>query len=107
MPKNAQVDQFREWENLLKEVGVSKAELAGVVPFQAALENAYAQAVSARFRRDALRASTRESTAQVVASLAACTEAARSLRHFLKGVLGSRNKKLTRYGIQPLCKRSR
>lgn len=107
MPKNAQVDHLRVWEKLLKEVRVSEAALAGIVPFRAALENAYSQAVNARVRRDALLASSREATAQVTEAFAGCADAARALRHFLKSVLGSRNQKLLRYGIQPLRKRSR
>lgn len=107
MPKNAQAFMLQDWERLLKNVQASDGELAGVATYRAALEVAYSQAVSARVRRDALLASAQEATAQVNQTLAVCTEAARALRFYLKSVLGSRNPKLTRYGIQPLRKRGR
>jgi hypothetical protein len=107
MPKNAQAVMLQDWERLLKNVATSDGDLGGIAPYRAALEAAYSQAVSARVRRDALMASAQEETLQVNRSLAACTEAARSLRLYLKSVLGSHNPKLARYGIQPLRKRGR
>lgn len=107
MPKSAQAVMLQDWERLLKNVETGNGELRGVAPYRAALEAAYSQAVSARVRREALLASAQEATAQVNQELAACAEAARALRFYLKSVLGSRNPKLTRYGIQPLRKRGR
>jgi hypothetical protein len=107
MPKTSQAALLQDSERLLRTVETSEGELAGVASYRAALERAYSQAVSARVRRDALVASAQVETVQVNQALAACTEAARSLRHYLKSVLGSRNPKLTRYGIQPLRKRGR
>jgi hypothetical protein len=107
MPRISQVAQLRDCEALLRAVGSSEAELPGVAPFRAALEIAYSQAVSARVRREALLAAALDLTVHVRRSLVASAEAARSLRLFIKSVLGSRNQKLTRYGIQPLRKRSR
>lgn len=62
--------------------------------------------MSARVRRDALFVSGLKETAEVRRSLGACTEAGRSLRLFIRSVLGSRNQKLMRYGIQPRRKSS-
>ncbi len=106
MPKSRAVE-IHEWETLLKAVQGCGAELAGIAPFQATLECALAQAVAAQVRQDALRAATHEAGVQVNASFAVGRDAATSLRSIIKGVLGPRTEKLTRYGIQPLKKRRR
>lgn len=103
--KNSQADRLHDCERLLKAVLDDEAELAGVAPFRAALERSHARAVNARERRDALMAATQAATREVNEAFAACSEAAIVLRHFLRGVLGPRNEKLTRYGIKPRRRR--
>ena len=101
MPRNSQADRLLDFEMLLKAVRDTETELAGVAPFLAALEQAHAQAVSAKARRDGLLASTHAATMEANKALAACGETAISLRHFIRSVLGSRTAKLIRYGIKP------
>jgi hypothetical protein len=103
--KNSQADRLHDCEMLLKAVLADEAELAGVALFRAALERSHAQAVSSRERRDALMAATRAATLEVNEAFAACSEAAITLRHFIRSVLGPHNEKLARYGIKPRRRR--
>ena len=66
----------------------------------------HAQAVSAHDQREKLTAAAREVTKQLNDNLAAANEAAIALRSYIKGVLGIRNSKLTRYGMKPRHKRN-
>ena len=102
MKANSQDNQVQRWSDLLQATREAKAELRGVGPFVASLEESHGQAVSLRSRRDALVASAMELTAQMNEELAAGRDAARALRSYIKAVLGPRSEKLLRFGIKPL-----
>src|SRR5262245_5584930 len=102
MKTNLQDDQIQGWGNLLQATRESNAELRGVGPFVASLEESHGHAVSLRSRRDAHLASAMELTAQLKEELAAGRDAARALRSYIRAVLGPRSEKLLRFGIKAL-----
>ena len=97
----------QNWNVLLKEVRENEAELPGVAPYLAALEQANDQAESFQIRRDRLVEASKEATQQLNESCDAGLEAAVALRSFIKSVLGFRNEKLLTYGIKPVRSRRR
>lgn len=105
MPSHSKDNLIRNWETLLKAVRADTNDLPGAARYQAALERVVVRAVRSRSRRNTRVASARQATRQLNADLKACQEAASSLRHFIVSVLGRRNEKLLRYGVQPLRRR--
>jgi len=103
---NSYADQLHDVETLLKSVMETEAELPGVSSFKTALESAYAKAVEAMNRKEALAISAQEATLHMYAAFKAYRKAATSLRYYIKGVLGHNNENLLRYGIKPIRKRS-
>jgi hypothetical protein len=107
MSKNSQDATFKEWEEILANVGEDEAELAGVAPYKEALRSACSRAMGHRCLREGLLASTQNETQRLNKAIAEGRDASIRLRNFLKGVLGPRNEKLRRYGIKPLRKHGR
>jgi hypothetical protein len=103
--RNRQIDQIHGGARLLEMVRENEGELPGVAPFLAPLEKFHAQVVSSRDQREKLAAASREATKQLNENLAAANEAAIALRSYIKGVLGIRSPKLTRYGMKPRRRR--
>lgn len=97
----------QKWNVLLKGVRENEAELPGVTPYLAALEQANDQTVSFQIRRDRLVEASQEATRQLNETCDAGVEAASALRSFIKSVLGFRNEKLLNYGIKPVRSRRR
>lgn len=106
MRKNSRDAQIQDWEKLLKEVWKNGEELSGARPLVAALERAHMEAVCCRVLRDGLLNASREATRQLNETFATSRDAAIALRGFVKGVLGYRNEKLTRFGIKPQRRRA-
>ncbi len=103
----SQDEQVQDWSGLLKTARESEADLEGVGPLIAALEESHDQAVDLRSRRNALAASAQELTPQMEDAFTAGRDAAVCLRSYIRGKVGPRSEKLLRYGIKPLRKRPR
>ncbi|HKH48266.1 MAG TPA: hypothetical protein VKM72_26705 [Thermoanaerobaculia bacterium] len=107
MSRNSQDEMYQDWSLILKVVRETEAELPGVAPYLAALDQSHGRTLSCRIRRDGLVAASQEATRQLNEALGAGQEAASALRSYIKSVLGYRNEKLVRYGIKPVRKRRR
>jgi hypothetical protein len=107
MASPSQDDTFQEWESLLKTVRQHQDEIVGIAPFRDALATAHLTAVASRNLRDSYEASAQEETRRLKEALATGRDAVSSLRYYIKGVLGIRSEKLSRYGIKLPRKRPR
>lgn len=98
---NAPYNLIEEWDALLQTVKETEGELKGVVPFRHALSEALERARAVKSVKDNLRTSGADADARLKELLGVGEDAAVALRNFIRGVLGMRNEKLLRYGIQP------
>jgi hypothetical protein len=107
MPKIKESKQFQEWESLLSALRQEACEMPGIEPYQVALEKALQDAQAARMRKDMLYASMIESTRQIAQAKARGRESASRVRSFLKCFFGPYNRRLSRFGVQPVPRRKR
>jgi hypothetical protein len=107
MSRISRNNSLNKWAPLLRAVRLNEVKLAGVAPFREALEKAYTEAVFNQRAMEAIRESLREAMRRRNASLAAGYDAAISLRHFIKSVLGPRTEELHLYGMTPRGPRCR
>jgi|SRR6185295_10451532 len=107
MPKGKKSEIRGKWAPLLKAVRLNKPRLAGVKPFQEALERAYSEALFNQRAVDVARKALRTATQRRNETLDKGYDADLSLRHFLKSVLGTRSEELIQYGMKPRGPRRR
>jgi len=107
MPKATKNAMIEKWALLLRAVRLNAARLPGVEPYRDALERAYTEALFNQRAVDGIRESLRQTVRLRNESHAEGYDAAISLRHFIKSVLGPRTEALRLFGMEPRPKRGR
>jgi hypothetical protein len=93
------------WEALLDAVRETEHDLVGVAPFRDTLADAHTRALLLKDARETQKVAAREASRSHREAMTAGRDAAVALRGYVQSVLGMRNEKLLRYGIQPRGRR--